>query len=254
MLPSTAVRFTARVALLTVVMLYAAVVSVQAQQERVIVEDFQDVPVGEVPENWGYAERDGSLTSMEEKMGEDVRFYVVEEDGEKMLRGESHGRSLRMSLPANGEHGGIRWDLEAYPRLRWSWRAHELPEGAREDRSGLNDTGAALYVTFETNWLGIPRSIKYTYSSTLPVGTVVEFTGLRVIVVSSGADDHGDRWLTIERDVVQDYKNVFGRTAPEVPIGISVWTDSTETDTSSEVDFGTIELRPAPQRPSGGAW
>lgn len=253
MLPSSTVRRTARVALLTVIVLSAAVVSAQAQQERVIVEDFEGVPVGEVPENWGYAERDGSLTPMEEKMGEDVRFYVVAEEGEKMLRGESDGRSLRMSLPANGEHGGIRWDLEAYPRLRWSWRAHELPEGAREDRSGLNDTGAAIYVTFETNWLGLPRSIKYTYSSTLPVGTVVEFTGLRVIVVSSGAGGSSGRWLTVERDVVQDYKNVFGRSAPEVPIGISLWTDSTETDTSSKVDFGTIELRPAPQRPSGGA-
>lgn len=222
--------------------------AVQAQSnEPKLVEDFQDVPVGEVPSNWGYAERGGTLTPMEEVMGDDRRFYVVEEDGEKFLRGESHGRALRMSVAANGEHDGFLWNLNEYPRLRWSWRAQQLPEGAREDQSSLNDTGAALYVTFETNWLGLPRSIKYTYSSTLPVGTVVRFTGLRVIVVSSGKDGYGE-WRTVERDVVQDYKNVFGREAPDVPIGISVWTDSTETGASSMADFGRIEIRPQPQR------
>jgi len=248
---TSVVRLAVSITLLVVLGHYTSPDEALAQKSPIVVEDFKDAPVGGVPDNWGYARRDGSLTPIEDRMDDDVRLYVVEEDGEKFLRGESQGRAIRMSKAANGEHGGIRWDLNEYPRLRWSWRAHELPEGAREDRSGLNDTGAALYVTFETNWLGLPRSIKYTYSSTLPVGTVVSFTNLRVIVVSSGADDHGDRWLTIDRDVVQDYKNVFGRTAPDVPLGISLWTDSTETETSSKVDFGTLEIRPKPERPSG---
>lgn len=217
--------------------------------DGIVVEDFQSTAVGELPSNWGHAQRSGTLEPMERHMDENQKFYVTEEDGKKFLRGESRGEAIRMSLAANGEQGGIRWDLNEYPRLRWTWRAQKLPEGAREDRNSLNDTGAALYVTFETNWLGLPRSIKYTYSSTLPVGTVVSFTNLRVIVVASGQDGNVGEWVTIERDVVEDYDSVFGRSAPDVPIGISLWTDSTETGSESKADFGKIEIRPQIQRP-----
>lgn len=225
--------------------------TVQAQRDSgaITIEDFESTPTGEVPSNWGHAERDGTLEPMALHMDDNQKFYVTEENGRKFLRGESRGEAIRMSLAANGEQGGIRWDLNEYPRLRWTWRAQKLPEGAREDQSGLNDTGAALYVTFETNWLGLPRSIKYTYSSTLPVGTVVSFTNLRVIVVASGQDGNVGEWVTIERDVVEDYDSVFGRSAPDVPIGISLWTDSTETGSESKADFGKIEIRPQIQRP-----
>lgn len=215
--------------------------TVHGQDDVFVLEDFKGTAPGDIPDNWGYATRGGSLESMQDHMDEDQQFYVVEEDEDKtFLRGETQGRRVRMSMGTNGENDALRWDLNAYPVLRWSWRALELPPGAREDESDLNDTGAALYVTFETNWLGLPRSIKYTYSSTLPVGTVVSFRGLRVIVVSSGADAHGDEWLTIKRNVVQDYREHFGRSAPDAPIGISVWTDSTETGASSKADFGPI--------------
>ena len=220
----------------------------QTDNDRILVEDFQEVAVGELPDHWGHATRDGSLEPMEDHMDDDQLFYVEEENGEKFVRGETRGQAIRMSMAANGEQGGIRWDMNEYPRLQWSWRAQELPEGAREDENSLNDTGAALYVTFETNWVGLPRSIKYTYSSTLPVGTVVSFRGLRVIVVASGKDDNQGEWMTITRNVVEDYDNVFGRTAPDVPIGISLWTDSTETETQSKADFGAIYLLPPIQR------
>lgn len=216
--------------------------------DRILIEDFQDVEIGELPSNWGHATRGGSLEPMEKHMDENQKFYVTEEGGEKFLRGESRGEAIRMSMAANGEQGGIRWDMNEYPRLQWSWRAQELPEGAREDENSLNDTGAALYVTFETNWVGLPRSIKYTYSSTLPVGTVVSFRGLRVIVVASGQDDNKGEWITITRNVVEDYDSVFGRTAPDVPLGISLWTDSTETGTQSKADFGALYLLPPIQR------
>ena len=212
-----------------------------SQSDEFVLEDFESARAGDVPHNWGYASRGGSLEPMEQHMDEDQRFYIVEEDGGTFLRGETNGRRVRMSMATNGENGNTAWNLSEYPVLSWSWRAQELPPGAREDESDLNDTGAAVYVTFETNWLGLPRSIKYTYSSTLPVGTVVSFRGLRVVVVSSGRDGHEDAWLTEERDVVADYREHFGRSAPSMPIGISVWTDSTETGTSSKADFGPIK-------------
>src|SRR5690625_7612951 len=99
-----------------------------------------------------------------------------------------------------------------------------------------NDTGAAVYVTFDTDWLGRPRSIKYTYSSTLPVGTVVRFGPLRVIVTDTGADGIGD-WRQVDRDVVRDYQQVFGGDPPDRPLSITLWRDSDGTTPSAQADL-----------------
>lgn len=50
-------------------------------------------------------------------------------------------------------------DLSRHPRLKWRWRAHHLPEGASE--RDQNDTGVAVYVTFDTDWFGRPKSMVY---------------------------------------------------------------------------------------------
>ncbi len=94
------------------------------------------------------------------------------------------------------------------------------------------------------DWLGRPRSIKYTYSSTLPVGTTASYGALRVIVVASAADGLGD-WIRIERDVVADYRRVFRKDPPTVPVLITLWGDSDNTGGVSDVYFDDIALLPA---------
>ncbi len=94
------------------------------------------------------------------------------------------------------------------------------------------------------DWPGRPRSIKYTYSSTLPVGTTASYGALRVIVVASAADGLGD-WIRIERDVVADYRRVFRRDPPNLPVFITLWGDSDNTGGVSDVYFDDIALLPA---------
>ena len=173
-------------------------------------------------------------------MNDREQFVIVRERGNKALRAYTQGESQRVSL-VNGQ-GGFTWNLFTHPRIRWDWRALKLPKGASERRK--NDTGAAFYVTFGKDWLGRPRSIKYTYSSTLPVGTVIRFGALRVIVAASGAEGYGE-WMTIERNVVADYERVFGKTPNDQPSLITLWSDSNDTESVAEVDFDNIMLLPA---------
>jgi hypothetical protein len=209
-----------------------------------LVDDFENGRAGAYPPRWKYLER----STLEPKafdlvMNDHEKFFIVQEPGNKVLRAYTENESQRISL-VNGEAGyDFDWDLRTHPRLRWSWRANKLPVGASEEDK--NDTGGAFYVTFDSkDWLRRPRTLKYTYSSTLPVGTVVKFGALRVIVVSTGADGHGD-WLTIERDVVADYRHVFDREPPDRPVLITLWSDSNDTQSVAEVDFDNIELLPA---------
>ena len=211
-----------------------AVRSTPTADQIVLAEDFEDYRVGGLPTKWKFIDGRRKLIPIsKELMSAEEYFVVKEEDGNKYLRAVTMDRAHRMLLTQE-ELGD--WDMSQHPYLRWEWRAQELPEGAREDKEGLNDSGAAVYVTFSQDWLGRPRSIKYSYSSTLPVGTVVDFGRLKVVVVASGKN--GIRsWKTIERNVAEDYRKYFGDEPPRSPVSIMLWSDSNSVHGKAVADF-----------------
>lgn len=209
-------------------------------REPLLVEDFEGFENGAVPHTWNYL-RDRSLRPItEEVMNENEWFRVIEEDGRRFVRAFTRGEAIRIILPTSEQ---LDWNLQTHPRLRWDWRVLEAPEGANERASSRNDTPAAVYVTFSVNFFGIPRSIKYTYSASLPVGSVVSFTGLKVLVVASGPDSFG-QWLREERNVAADYRSVFGGDPPDEPLSVALWSDSDSVGGTSRADFDEIVLLP----------
>lgn len=205
---------------------------------EVILDDFESDTPGKWPSRWRFlASRDREFRPLGSIMNENEKFYVVAERGNKFVRGYTKGEAQRISLPSSS----LQWSLSHYPVLSWDWRALQLPEGASEDT--LNDVGGAVYVSFSrTDWLGRPLSIKYTYSSSLPVGTTISTGNVKIIVASSGADGKG-RWIGIERDVVADYRRVFGGEPPDEPYTITLWSDSDDTRSIGEVDFDNFKLK-----------
>jgi len=175
-------------------------------------------------------------------MNEKEEFFVSQEGSNKFLRVYTEGEAQRITM--GNEDEGFDWNTRTHPILQWDWRAIRLPEQANEDDGKLNDTGAALYVTFSADIFGRPKSIKYTYSSTLPVGTVVSYGRLKVIVVSSARDGLGE-WNTITRNIMDDYRQVFNKRAPKEPLSITLWSDSDDTEGIAEADFDNIAFLPA---------
>lgn len=207
-----------------------------------VIENFEGYDAGDIPYEWMFLRNRRIIPLLPEHFNENEEFYIVEEGGRKFVRVYTKGEAQHIILVANdGEGGGFGWNVNDHPRLSWEWRAHHLPEGAREDR--VNDTGAAVYVTFGSDWLGRPRSIKYTYSSGLPVGTVVRFGALRVLVVDTALEGIGS-WRTVDRDVVADYRQIFGGDPPDEPVSITLWSDSDNTNSRAEADFDNIRLLP----------
>lgn len=228
-------------ALLGIVLL-SVPATAQAQSGRVVVEDFEAYETGVQPYRWKRPHRKSrSLVEVPRALERDDDYFeIVREGGGKRARAYTRDESTQI-VRVNGE--SFQWNLKTHPRLAWEWRADKLPEGARESSSKTNDSGAAVYVTFGTDWLGRPKSIKYTYSSTLPVGTMAKYGPLRVIVASSGRDGLG-QWKRIERDVVADYRAVFGGDPPDEPISITLWSDSDDTGSVAEVYFDNLILLP----------
>lgn len=208
-----------------------------------VVDDFEMYTSGALPEAWKFITSSKEAWPLERVVNERERFYVVEEEGNKFGRLYTRGEAIRVTV-RNEED--FTWDLREHPRLAWKWRAHKLPEGASEE--GKNDVGAALYVTFGSDWLGRPKSIKYTYSSSLEVGTVVSFGPMKVIVVDSAREPRLGKWKTVQRNILHDYKQVFGGEPPNRPVSITLWGDSDTTDDESEADFDDIKLLPPHRR------
>jgi hypothetical protein len=206
----------------------------------VLVDNFEAYQVGGLPLRWQFLKGHEVVPVSPEVMTEQEQFFIVQEQGNKFLRARVTDQAHRLML-VNGER--IDWDLHDLPILQWDWRAIQLPVGAREDRSNLNDTGAAVYVFFERDWLGRPRVIKYTYSSSLPVGTEVSYGRLKVIVVSSAREGVG-RWQTITRNVAEDYRYLFGKEPPARPEALAVWSDSDNLDQTAIADFDNVALLP----------
>ena len=208
--------------------------------EPIIVDDFERYDLGEPPGQWVRVDSEDEARPAASAIGEGEGFAVVEQSGDQFARLYTEGEYIRFSQ-RNGKE--FEWNVRTHPRLAWRWRALALPEGASE--KGKNDTGGAVYVTFGEDWLGRPKSIKYTYSSSLPVGTVVSFGPLKVVVVDSAVEPRQGAWQSVQRNVVNDYRQVFGGTPPRSPVSITISGDSDSTNGMSKVDIDDIRLLPA---------
>lgn len=205
----------------------------------IVVDDFEDNAPGRFPGGWVFVESEQDIRSYEETRDAGETVEVREEDGNQFVRLITNDAAVRYTK-RNGVD--FEWSLKEHPRLQWRWRANKLPEGASE--RGKNDTGGAIYVTFGKDWLGRPKSIKYTYSSSLPVGTTVSFGPLKVIVVDSAREPRLGEWKTVQRRIRDDYRQVFGGSPPDRPVSITLWSDSDTTGDRAVVDVDDITLLP----------
>lgn len=210
-----------------------------------LVDDFEADAPGDPPGKWrAVNDREPVPLTKGDMMTERKNVYVQEEENNHFARIFTDARGLRAVVPL--ENGALNWNLDKRPILQWKWRARDLPKGGNEKKGSTNDTGGALYVTFGTDWLGRPKSIKYTYSSTLSVGTTVDYGPLKVLVVASGAEQGTRKWIRHERNVIEDYRELFGDAPDKTPSGIAIWSDSDTLNETATIDFDDILVLSGP--------
>lgn len=164
------------------------------------------------------------------------RIYVAQTEGEKrFLHADARDASVQIGYER-------KWPLKEWPLLRWQWRAVLFPDRSDERTKGGNDSVLGIYVVFG-HWPFI-RSIKYIWSDTRPVGDsfASPFSSrTRIVVVRSGRAQAGT-WVTEERDVLSDYRRLFGDgdTVPHAT-GIALLTDSDNTHSRAVGDYAQIE-------------
>lgn len=202
--------------------------------DHVVLEDFESMPVGELPPGWGWKSSDDHKNKP---------YRVAEENGNRYLEATDEGESVILGKE-------MKWDLETYPYVSFRVRVHAIPEGGDERYDDRVDSAAGIYFTYRRKMLGmIPESVKYVWSSTLEVGAAARRDGIGrpwQVVFGSGRDGLGE-WRTYVFDLRQAYSDTFGGTAPSTPIGIGVLSDANSTDSRAYADYDDIRaLRKPP--------
>ncbi len=207
------------------------------QDEVVVLEDFEGGEVGQLPPGWTWKKSDeGKHKPYRIEMEGDNRYLAARDEGESVILGKE-----------------VPWNLKKYPYISFRWRVHRLPEGGDERYSRTNDSGAAVYVFYKRKLGLIPETVKYVWSSTLPVGAYTQRSGPGRpwnIVVESGSDHLGE-WRTYTFNAYQAYKDTYAGEPPERALGIAVLSDANSTHSKAYADYDDILALKSAQAGSG---
>lgn len=203
-----------------------------AAQYEVVVVDFSQ-ETAPVPPGWELKKRTGTVD------------YALIEDGEgRALRLRSRSSSFALQTE-------VDIDLTQTPILEWRWKVAELPQGADFRDSARDDQAAQLFVMFSPDVLRT-EVIAYIWDSTAPKGTIAEPTfppiypvlRMRAVVVESGEANKG-KWMTVTRNVAEDYKKLFGGDADHIS-GIRIQINSQHTKSRAESYWGYVKMKAQP--------
>lgn len=208
--------------------------------DHVVLEDFEASREGELPVGWGWRDGDDDKNKP---------YRVRSENGNRYLEANDNGESVILGRD-------VSWDVWEYPYISFRVRVRRIPEGGNERYDDLVDSAAGIYVTLNTKFFGkIPESVKYVWSSTLPVGTAVRREGIGrpwQVVMGSGTDGLGE-WRTYVFDVRQAYSDTFGDLPPPRTQGIGVLSDANSLDAQAYADYDDFRaLRSAPPGVTSG--
>lgn len=169
----------------------------------------------------------------------EVYYRILIEGDNYYLSAETQGGAVNFGREAKLRYRGaeIKANLRLFQKLRWRWRVHRLPEGSDETDSDKNDSAAAVRLLFGTGAFS-GKSLKYIWSATLPVGTVIESNRQHVVVLRSGADELG-KWIWEEVNAYKDYRRLFGGD-PRPADALGLLTDSNNTKTVVSADYDDI--------------
>lgn len=163
---------------------------------------------------------------------------------------------------ASGLMSRQRIDLEEYPILEWRWKVVDLPVEADVTEDVRDDAAARIYVTFDYDDLGVlervklaifrrmgypnapSRALNYLWASHRERGiarTSAYTDQIMMLPVRSGSTRMG-QWIRERRNVLKDYREVFGEDPPEVN-GIAIMTDTDNTGGTATAFYGDILFR-----------
>jgi hypothetical protein len=191
-----------------------------AEEDCIVIENFEKSVVGQFPADWKVRKDDAKKA-----------YTVMEEGGVRFLRAHAE----KLGLQAATQH---EWNLDEYPILAWKWRPIEFPKGGDERNSSANDSALAVYLLVPYSNIRGPRAVKYIWSEQVPVGTLLESNmGLTKVRVLRSGRSGLNTWTEERVDARAAYLAAFEVKETPKPAGIGVLTDSDDTGSTATGDY-----------------
>ena len=199
-----------------------------AEREHVVLEDFAATWNGAQPLEWGpWKKKDRDKPVLYRIEGRPRHYMAARDSSYSVIVGKF-----------------IRWNPRQYPIMTWCWRAAVLPQGGNEFLDDANDSAAGLYVIFSKNWMGVPKQLKYVWSTSLPEGTVGRRDKIFrpwFFVVESGATNL-NRWTFEVVDLEKHHREKLGGQPAKRTIGLGLLTDANSTRSYAEAYYADLRV------------
>ena len=183
-----------------------------------------------------------ALKEWDEKIFKGKVIYRVEgEDSISYVRATSDSAASAMYYK-------IKLDAkQREPVIRWKWRVEAFPKKSGPENLASEDEhdfAARVYVIFFAPFIMNSKVLEYIWAEELPVGTTAVSPvsdKIRLMVLESGPAEDG-QWKAEERDILADYRLMFGE-APERDVGaIAFMTNTEHTGTSAKALYDEISV------------
>lgn len=184
------------------------------------------------------------------------RYELVLENGVQVIQANTSGG-------ASGLITRLDAQPESSPILSWRWKVSNVFEKGNARTKPGDDYPARIYIAFEFEpekagfferakrktvallfGAELPgNALNYIWANTLPEGEFIPnpYTDkTMMIAVNSGSGKAGE-WVSIERDIVADYRQAFGESPPPIR-GIAIMSDSDNTGEEATAWYGDITL------------
>lgn len=135
------------------------------------------------------------------------------------------------------------------PVLSWDWKVDVFPTKSPSDSlsaKDANDFPMRIYVVFKAKVRFLSYVIQYLWDEHSALGEVAgsPYSGrVKMLVVESGKTAQEDVWIHEERNIRQDYKQLFGKDADVNIQAIGFMTDSDNTKSHTQASFRNMRIQ-----------
>ena len=190
------------------------------------------------------------------KIKRPTRYSLVRDADTTVLRADADASMASVMHP-------LHFDPHDHPVVEWRWKiTHLLRKSNMTTKSG-DDFPARFYVLFDYDIARLPfatrakiRVARVLFGEDVPLAVLCyvwdgkslqgvsawsPYTDrVRMIVAESG-DAHLNQWVTVRRNIVDDFRAAFGEDPPDVS-GVAVATDTDNTGESATAFYGDIRF------------
>jgi hypothetical protein len=222
---------------------------VNAADEQVAIARFSSaLPGAPLPAPW-------KLVTLA-KIKRQTRYSLVRDADTTVLRADADASMASVMHP-------LHFDPRDHPVVEWRWKiAHLLRKSNIATRAG-DDFPARFYVLFDYDIARLPfatrakiRVARALFGEDVPLAVLCyvwdgksvkgatawsPYTDRVRIIVAQGGEARVNQWVSVRRNIVDDFRAAFGEYPPRVS-GVAVATDTDNTGESATAFYGDIRF------------